>query len=104
MCSAIQVRHSRSGTERAYSAYFNAVAERFAKHQCLSKACSSNADDFKTPKNLLSLVKYRVGSQGAAYAAISQFLGFAGRSFDITNGKFRTHELPQTTDVAGKRT
>jgi len=32
-CSAVQLRQSRSGTKRANLAYFNAVAERFAKDQ-----------------------------------------------------------------------
>ena len=65
--------------------------------RCLSKSCPSNADGFKTPKNLLSLAKFLVGSQGAAFAAIADFLGYEGRSFDITNGKFS----PQRREAAG---
>ena len=63
--------------------------------RCLSKSCPAGRDDFGTPRNLLSLVKHIVGGQGEAIAMIADFLGYAGRSFDITNGKFRSGDQPE---------
>lgn len=57
--------------------------------RCLDKsgACPSNGDVFKTPRNLLSLVKFILGTQKAAFKAMATFLGCEDRPFDITNGK-----------------
>lgn len=55
--------------------------------RCFARSCPSNAETFRTPKNLLSFVKFVVGDQAGAFHTISTFLGYEGRSFDITNGK-----------------
>ncbi|WP_435020727.1 hypothetical protein TA3x_001987 [Tundrisphaera sp. TA3] len=62
--------------------------------KCLDKsgACETNRTTFKTPKNLLSLTRFILGSQGAAYKAIATFLGHGDRPFNITNGKTGTLE------------
>ena len=57
--------------------------------KCLDKTgvCASTQPSFKTPRNLLSLAKFILGSQAVAFRVISHFLGFGDRPFDITNGK-----------------
>jgi hypothetical protein len=57
--------------------------------KCFARDCPSTTGQSKLCRNLLGLVRGAMPDQSlaAAIETISTFLGFKGRSFDITNGK-----------------
>jgi len=58
--------------------------------KCFDHRCPSQKKGSGFRRNLLGLVKGVSTDQslGTAIKVIAEFLGFAGRSFDITNGKY----------------
>jgi hypothetical protein len=62
--------------------------------KCYDRQCDSNKGKSGLCRNLLGLVKGLVEEQhlGTAIETIAEFLGYQGRSWDITNGKFRTEK------------
>jgi len=64
--------------------------------KCFDRQCESNNGKSPFCRNLLGLVRGLVDGQhlGTAISVISKFLGFEGRSWDITNGKYKSERGP----------
>jgi hypothetical protein len=58
--------------------------------KCFDSRCDSNQGKAGFCRNLLGLVRGQVEGNGlgTAIEAIAEFLGYRGRSWDLTNGKF----------------
>ena len=68
--------------------------------KCYDKKCESNSTANKLPRNLLTFVRYSLPDKklGEAMKKIAAFLGFDGRTYDITNGKY---DLKGQQEVSG---
>jgi hypothetical protein len=71
--------------------------------RCFDSGCPSNNGKSDLYRNFLGLVRGLVEDRSlrTAIGVISEFLGYKGRSFDITNGKFGQEQPAQ--DGAPKR-